>query len=223
MKPLLKVMAILTLIFASTFILGRVFGILTVENVRWLLEEAQQVDPIYVIAAVVLLLFIDLFVAVPTLTITLLAGYFLGFPLGMASALTGTTLAVLGGYIISRRYGDRALGFLVKDENERIKMAQAFARSGPAMIMLARSAPMIPEVTACMAGVTRMPLLRYLTFYVLGTVPYVGIAAYAGSISTLSDPKPAIFAALGLYATLWIGWFIYQRIEAKNRQSKQYS
>lgn len=214
MKPLLKVMGILTLIFASTFILGRVLGILTVENVRWLLEEAQKIDPIYVVAAVVLLLFIDLVVAVPTLTITLLAGYFLGFPLGMAAALTGTTLAVLAGYVISQQYGDRALKYLVKEEQERRNMVTAFIRSGPAMIMLARAAPMIPEVTACMAGVTRMPLLRYLTFYALGTVPYVGIAAYAGSISSLNDPKPTIFAALGLYTVLWIGWFVYQRRQA---------
>jgi len=211
MKSLLKVMLILGLIFASTFILGRVLGILTVDNVRHWLEMAQQVDPVYVIAIVIALLFIDLFFAVPTLAITLLAGYFLGFPVGATAAFTGMTLAVLGGYGISRKYGEKPLNFLIKDAAERSQMVAAFAKSGPAMVMLSRAAPILPEVTACMAGVTRMPLSRYLTFYLLGTIPYVAIAAYAGSISSLSDPKPAIFAALGLYAVLWTGWLIYRR------------
>jgi len=213
MKPLLKVMLILGLIFASTFILGRVLGILTVENVRYLLETAQQVDPLYVIAVVILLLFIDLFVAVPTLTITLLAGYFLGFGTGTATALTGMTLAAIVGYGISMKYGKRPLKFLLKDAQKRNQMVTAFTNNGPAMIMLSRAAPILPEVCACMAGVTRMRLSHYLAFFMLGTIPYVAIAAYAGSISTLSNPEPAIFAALGLYAFLWASWFIYKRYQ----------
>ncbi len=219
MKPLLKVMLILGLIFASTFILGRVLGILTVENVRYLLETAQQVDPIYVIGVVILLLFIDLFVAVPTLTITLLAGYFLGFPAGTATALTGMTLAAIVGYGISMKYGKRPLKFLLKDAQKRNDMVTAFTNNGPAMIMLSRAAPILPEVCACMAGVTRMRLSHYLAFFMLGTIPYVAIAAYAGSISTLSNPEPAIFAALGLYAFLWAGWFFYKRYQKMQRST----
>lgn len=211
MRPLLKIMAALTLIFITIFLLGQVFGLLTVDKVRGLLEAAQQVDPTYIFAAVVILLLFDIILSVPTLATTLLAGFFLGFPMGAAAAFTGLTLAMLVGYTVSWRYGPRAINLLVKKETERAEMVSAFTRNGPAMIMLARSVPMAPEVTACLAGVTCMPLLRYLAFFTLGTVPYVGIAAYAGSISTLNDPKPAIFAALGLYAVLWIGWFVYQR------------
>ncbi|MCF6327330.1 MAG: VTT domain-containing protein [Devosiaceae bacterium] len=211
MKSLLKVMLILGLIFASTFIIGRALGIFTVENVRYLLETARQVAPLYVIGVVILLLFIDLFVAVPTLTITLLAGYFLGFPVGTATAFTGMTLAAFAGYGISWKFGNKPLNFLVKDATKRQQMISAFTNSGPAMIMLSRAVPILPEVTACMAGVTRMQFWRYLSFYSLGTIPYVTIAAYAGSISTLNNPEPAIFAALGLYALLWVGWFFYRR------------
>lgn len=211
MKPLLKIMAALTLVFVAIFLIGHLFALLTVDKVRELLEAAQQIDPAYIFAAVVILLLLDIILSVPTLVTILLTGFFLGFPLGAAAAFTGLTLAMLAGYMISWQYGGRAISMIVKSETERAEMAEAFARSGPAMIMLARSVPMAPEVTACMAGVTRMPLLRYLTFYTLGTIPYVGIAAYAGSISTLNDPKPAILAALGLYAMLWIAWFVHQR------------
>ncbi len=218
MRPLLKIMAVLLLVFLSIFLAGQLFGILTIDKVQSLLETARQIDPAYIFGAVVILLLLDIILSVPTLATTLLAGYFLGFPLGATAAFTGLTLAMLVGYGLSRQYGHRAIGILIKDETERAQMAEAFARNGPAMIMLARAAPMVPEVTACMAGVTRMPLLRYLTFFALGTVPYVGIAAYAGSVSTWDDPQPAIFTALGLYAILWVGWFLYQRREKRNKR-----
>lgn len=211
-------MVALTLIFIAIFLLSQFLGLLTVDKVRALLETAQQINPVYIFAAVVILLLLDIILSVPTLATILLAGFFLGFPLGAAAAATGLTLAMLTGYWVSRKYGAGAISLIVKNETERAEMTDSFARNGPAMIMLARSIPMAPEVTACMAGVTHMPLLRYLIFYALGTLPYIGIASYAGSISSLSDPKPAIFAALGLYAALWIGWFVYQRRQ-KNRLS----
>ncbi len=210
MRPLLKIMVALTLIFIAIFLLGQFFGLLTVDKVRVLLETAQQTDPTYIFAAVIIILLLDIILSVPTLATILLAGFFLGFPLGAAAGLAGLTLAMLTGYMISRKYGDRAINLLIKNETERTEIATSFARNGPAMIMLARAVPMAPEVTACMAGVTHMPLMRYMIFYALGTLPYVAIAAYAGSISSPNDPKPAIFAGLGLYAALWIGWYIYQ-------------
>ncbi len=218
MKSLLKVMLILGAIFASTFILGRVLGILTVENVQFWLEQAQTVDPLYVIGTVVLLLFIDLFVAVPTLTIMILAGYFLGFPAGAATAFTGSALAAFAGYGLSRKWGDRAIGFLIKDEKQRTELEEAFYRNGPVMITLSRAAPIVTEVTACIAGATRMPFWRYVLFFSISTLPYVLIASYAGSISSLENPKPAIFGMLFLYLSLWIGWFLFRRSQGMIKQ-----
>lgn len=211
MKPLIKVMLFLATAFALTFILGRVLGILTVENVKHWLELAGRVDPLWLAATVVALLFLDLFVAVPTLTITILAGFFLGFPAGAAAAFTGMSLAALSGYGIARIWGERATSFLLRNPKDRLDMAEAFSRNGPAMIMLSRAAPIVPEVTACMAGATRMPFARYLGYFSLSTLPYVAIASYAGSISSPESPQPAIYAALALYAVLWVGWYLFRR------------
>lgn len=103
------------------------------------------------------------------------------------------------------------LRFLVREEVERDELKAAFQRSGPVMIMLSRAAPIVPEVTACMAGATQMPLGHYLIFFLIGTFPYIAIAAYAGSISSVDSPQPAIYAALLLYAVLWLGWFLFRR------------
>ncbi|WP_298469438.1 VTT domain-containing protein [uncultured Erythrobacter sp.] len=211
MKTLLKVMVTIAAIFASTFILGRVLGILNEDNVRDWLEIASTLSALTVVAVVVGLLAIDLFVAVPTLTIVILGSYFLGFEMGFAAAMTGSAIAAFGGYAICGRWGEGALAKVIRDEDERAEMRGAFTSHGPGMIMLSRAAPILPEVTACMAGMTRMPLPRFAMFWVVGSLPYMGIAAYAGSVSTLEDPRPAIFAALGLYAVMWTGWFIYRR------------
>lgn len=211
MKTLLKVMLTIAAIFASTFILGRVLGILTEDNVRDWLELASTLSALTVAAVVIGLLAIDLFVAVPTLTIVILGSYFLGFEWGFAAAMLGSALAAFGGYAICNRWGEGALSRVIRDEKQRSEMRDAFTAHGPGMIMLARAAPILPEVTACMAGMTKMPLLRFAMFWVIGTLPYMGIAAYAGSVSTLDDPRPAIFAALGLYAVMWAGWFAYRK------------
>lgn len=211
MKPLIKVMLIVGAVFASTFILGRVLGILTVDNVQMWLETVQSTNPAWVAALVVLLLFADLFVAVPTLTVTILAGFFLGFPGGFATGLTGMSLAAFCGYAMSWRWGDVVIRRLVKAPGEREALREAFQLSGPVMILLSRAAPMVPEVAACMAGATQMPFSRYVFFFGLSTLPYVAIAAYAGSISSVDSPQPAIFAAILLYAVLWFGWFWFRR------------
>ena len=169
MKYLIKVMLILGCTFATTFIVGRLLGILTVENVQNWLDWAGRVDPLVVTGIVVLLLFADLFVAVPTLTITILAGYFLGFPLGAAAAFIGMCLAAYSGYEISRMWGQRGIAFLVKDAEDRASLVASFQASGPAMIMLSRAVPIVTEVSACMAGATRMPLARYSAFFAVGT------------------------------------------------------
>lgn len=211
MRPLILVMVTLACIFASTFIIGRAAGVLTADNVRLWLEQVHQTDAVYVMAVVIALLFADLFVAVPTLTITILAGYFLGFGPGASTAFVGASAAAFTGYALCRRWGERGIAMIVRDESERRDLGASFQASGPVMILLSRAAPILPEVTACMAGATGMPLLRYAAFFSLGTLPYVLIAAYAGSISSIDDPRPAIYTAILLYAIMWTGWYLVRR------------
>ena len=162
------------------------------------------------IALVIGLLFLDLFVAIPTLTIIILGGYFLGFELGLLAATTGSALAAFGGYAFCHRWGERALAKIIRSEQQRSEIRESFGAHGPGMILLARAAPILPEVTACMAGITRMPFARFASFWCIGTLPYVTIATYAGSVSTIDNPMPAIYAVLGLYAVMWTGWYIYR-------------
>lgn len=215
MKPLLKVFFIVAGCFATTFLLIKFTGVLTVGQIEDWLIQAQKLSPFYVGSIVALLLFADLFIAVPTLTVTILSGYFLGYAYGATAAFTGMLSAGVCGYILSRYYGNAILGFLLKDNAKRNEAISTFQERGFVMILLSRAMPILPEASACLSGMTRMPFGRFLIAWLISSVPYVLIAAYAGSVSSLDNPKPAIFTAIGMTIFLWAAWLIYHQISKK--------
>ncbi len=211
MKPLLKIMGLLALLFASTFLILNASGVITVDKIEAWLMAAKSANPIFVGAIVALLLFADLVIAVPTLATLLLAGYFIGALPGALAGAIGLLAAGLGGYFISRRYGDALVVHIVKEAAEREKAVETFLQHGPVVILLARAMPILPEVSACMAGLTRMPFWKFLALWLVNVVPYCLLASYAGSISTLEDPTPAILTAIGLSVFFWSAWAIFNR------------
>lgn len=220
MKSLIKVTLVIAVIFASTFIFAKVFGVLSLEQIQSWLEQAHQASDSVLVVVVIILLFADLFVAIPTLSICILAGYFLGFGLGAFAALIGVMLAGTSGYWISRLYGERFLNRLLKQQQQREQLKVSFKKHGFVMILLSRATPILPEVSACLAGMTCMPFLRFKLAWCLVSLPYVLIAAYSGSISSVNDPKPAIIAALGLSAVFAICWTIFKRKVRRDKMQK---
>lgn len=216
MKSLLKVALVLFTLFASTFLLLNIMGILTVDQIELWLTNAKDLPPIYIGLFVASLLFLDLFIAVPTLTIAILAGYFLGHMYGFVVVFIGFSLAGIGGYCLSRLYGNKLLKFLIKDEVKRNEATLLFKKHGVVTILLSRAMPILPEVSACLAGMMYLPFKRFLMAWILSSVPYALIATYAGSISTFNDPKPAIYTAIGLSVFLWCCWFLYRRWDRKS-------
>lgn len=211
MKPLAKAILVLMVGFAAIFLLLKTLAGLSFADVEAWLAEAQEMSPGYVATLVILLLLADLAVSVPTLTITMLAGLFLGQAAGSIAVLAGLYGAGLLGYALSRRFGERMFAVLLRNVEQRQEAAAAFEVHGFGMIMLARAMPILPEATACMAGMTGMPLTRFLAAWSLNSVPYVLIATYAGSISSLNDPMPAIYTAFAISGSLWLGWFFLRR------------
>lgn len=197
--------------FTTMFVIMKFTGILTIDQIEGWLHQAKNISPLYVGLIIVTLLFADLFIAVPTLTIIILSGYFLGFFYGVIFSLSGVILAGSVGYALSRYYGDRILNYLIKDDEKRDEAVTTFRQHGFIMILLSRAMPILPEVSACLAGMTKMSFKKFLFAWLLSAVPYILIATYAGSISTLENPKPAIFIAIGISAFFWITWYFYHK------------
>lgn len=208
MKDLLKTMFVLAALFASTFIIIKSTGLITLDDINRWLEEAQNIHPAYLSLVVIGLLFLDLFIAIPTMTVAILAGYFLGWPLGAAAAITGFFLAGTTGYGLSRRYGWALLHRIYKERDRLDEMHSVFTTYGPFMLIICRAMPILPEVSCCIAGATRMRFALFIAMYALGTVPYALVVTYAGSISSAEQPTPAIAAAIVLSSGLWLTWYL---------------
>lgn len=221
MKALFKVMVIIAIVFASTFIILRLTGVLSIEHIESLFNRANAISPAYIIGITVLFLFCDLFIALPTLTITILAGFFLGHFYGTIAAISGMMLAGICGYFLCARFGDKLFTFVVKDGEQREQAKQMFKKHGFTMILLSRAVPILPETTACLAGMTGMSFKRFLCAWSISTIPYCVIAVYSGSISSIENPKPAILTAVILTASLWFGWYLFNHISGRKNSLLQ--
>lgn len=219
MKPLIKIMAILALFFASTFIILQSTGLITVDRIEQWLAAAKNVNAFYIALTITGLLFADLFIAVPTLTVMILGGYFLGAVWGSLAAICGLFLAGCCGYAISRKYGHLLLEFLLKDQQQRAAAVGLFREHGAVVILLSRATPILPEVSACMAGLTHMNFYKFLVLWSISTIPYAIIAAAAGAVSTVQNPKPAILAAVGLTGFFWLGWALFRRYKKSTNKA----
>ena len=201
-KAIMRFVGVLVLIFTLTLLLFKGLDVLSIEDIKYWLQEAQQWSPIWVGSLIIALLMVDLFIAVPTLSLTILSGFFLGLEMGILFSSVGLMLAGSLGYLISRYHGAKLLTWVCKDESEQKGMIHLFQTLGPLSLLLCRAAPMLPEITSCLAGTTRMPYWKYVLYYALGSLPYSAIAVYSGSISTVDNPSPALYTYVGMFAVL---------------------
>lgn len=211
MKQLITIALILATAFASTFIVIKATGVLTIEDVKRWLTMASEIDPLYVALAVIILLFADLFIAIPNLTICILSGYFLGWLTGGLASTAGMMLAGIVGYWICWAIGPKLLLKMYKDPKKLAEMQGIFSEHGATVILMCRAMPILPEVVACLAGANKMSFFRFMVYYSISTIPYSFIAAYAGSKSSIANPTPAILTAIGISLALWLAWFIFLR------------
>lgn len=211
MKQLLLTAAVLAGVFGSTFLIANLTGLLTVDDIKNGLSAVDKANPLYVALIVAVVLFSDIFIAIPTLSVSILSGYFLGSMFGGLAAATGMMLAGIAGYLICWLYGPGLLLKIYKDEDNLNRMRVIFNEHGISVLLMCRAMPILPEVCCCLSGANRMPFLKFLFFYSSATVPYAFIASYAGSKSTLADPTPALMTAVAVSLTLWLCWFVFLR------------
>ncbi|HVJ15347.1 MAG TPA: VTT domain-containing protein [Polyangiaceae bacterium] len=189
MKRALRTALILLAVFAgAALILGLLVDFDAGDVRRWLVASRER--PGLVFAAVVALLAVDSVLTVPTIGTVLAAGYLLGPFWGALGSFTGMMLAGSICY-----WGGRIVG-----SRRWTSSDAAVSEVGPAALLVARSAPMLPEVVSAMAGSGRMRPHRYYLYFGLGNLPFAVLVAYAGSVSTLERPWPAIVAGVAVPA-----------------------
>lgn len=206
MKDLLTVAAVLAALFASTFFLVQWSGLIPEVGVVAWLESLRAIDPLWLVAGVIVLLLLDLLVAIPTMTTILLAGWLLGPVAGGAAAAVGLMLLGAFGYALGRGLGRPVLLRILRDPARLAAIEAAFARQDMAVLFTCQALPILPELSATLAGVSRMALPRFLFGYAVGVVPFAFIVAWGGAASSPDDLRPAILTVVGVSLVLLLSW-----------------
>lgn len=191
MKKTAKFAAIMLAVFMSVGVINYFGGWVTPDSVEaWL--TAMQSRPWLLALAIVAVLSVDSLLSIPTIATGIIAGYMLGAVAGGATTAVGVLAAGSICYWSARLSGK--VGFVSDDTLNEIRTTVGDV--GPVPLIISRAAPMLPEVMSVLAGVGKMPAQKYYLYFGLGNVPVAFALAFAGSISTVDSPMPAVVAGL---------------------------
>lgn len=210
MVRLFWIFALLALLVLIPFLiwgegLERAFGQEAV--VAWLADYGR-----WAWAAGILLLASDLVLPIPATAV--MAG--LGFVYGpLWGGLIGTAGGLLGGalgYGLCRAFG-RPLALRVLGREDLEQGERLFARAGGWLVVLSRWLPILPEVIACMAGLSRMPVRTFVIALLCGSAP-LGFAFAAIGHAGVEHPVLALALSALAPPILWLAVRPYVRARA---------
>lgn len=152
-------------------------------------------------AAGMVLLMSDLFLPIPGTVIMSALGLVYGTVIGGLIAFAGSFLSGAFSYLLCRLLGRGAARRLL-GEKDLEKGEKLFSNVGGWIVVLSRWLPLFPEVVACMAGLTRMPAIRFLFALACGSLPLAFAFAAVGEYGTV-NPGVALLLSAGAPAVLW--------------------
>ncbi|MCZ6675194.1 MAG: VTT domain-containing protein [Verrucomicrobia bacterium] len=153
-------------------------------------------------AAGVGLLFLDFILPIPGTAVMSALGFVYGPVIGGLIASSGSFFAGVAAYAACRLLGPGVAKKLLGEKDYHRGMT-LFADAGGWIVVLSRWLPLLPEVVACMAGLTRMPLSKFLLAMACGSLPLGFVFAYIGSTGS-ANPLMAIVLSAGIPPILWL-------------------
>jgi len=151
------------------------------------------------------LLIVDLFLPVPGTVVMSALGLIYGWVAGGLIGALGSIVSGLLAYGLSAKLGRKAARWLAGEagilEGERL-----FNRElGGWIVALSRWMPVLPEVIACLAGISHMPMRRFLPALVAGSLPMGFVFAWIGETGEKS-PVLAVGLSAGLPPLIWLAF-----------------
>ena len=148
------------------------------------------------------LLCLDLVLPIPGTAVMAALGFVYGPIVGGAISAVGSVLSGLLAYGLCRAMGKR-VAIRLLGQKDYDKGQAFFGRAGGWVIVLSRWMPLLPEVVACMAGLTKMPSSRFAAALACGSVPLGFTYAFVGSAG---GERPALAMGLSVFLPplLWI-------------------
>ncbi len=166
-------------------------------SVAWLLKYGR-----WAWAAGVGLLVLDLFLPIPETAVVAALGFVYGPIAGGLISAVGLILSGLLAYGLCRLLGRRVARLILGDKDLE-RSERLFRNAGGWLVVLSRWLPVFPEVIACLAGLTRMPALPFVTALVCGSTPLAFLVAAIGHAGG-EHPVLVITLSAVLPVILWL-------------------
>lgn len=145
----------------------------------------------------------------------------------VGAAVLGTTLGSLllygvsyaGGRPLLERYGR----YVLIDAHDLDVADRWFARYGDFAVFIARMVPIVRSLISIPAGVSHMPLWRFLLFSALGTIPWCMLLIWLGLVlgerwaEVKELIRPVEYAAYAIVAAA-IGFFLWRQLRRPGRR-----
>jgi uncharacterized membrane protein YdjX (TVP38/TMEM64 family) len=149
------------------------------------------------------LLVADILLPIPSTLVMSALGLTYGPLVGGLYAATGSALAGLIAYGLSRWLG-RPLALRLAGEAGLREGEGFFATGGAWLVACSRCLPILPEAVACLAGLNRMPFRTFLLAVLCGSLPMGFVFAAIGALGQ-DEPAWALALSVVVPALLWLG------------------
>jgi uncharacterized membrane protein YdjX (TVP38/TMEM64 family) len=171
-------------------------------SVEWLRQQGK-----YAWLAGLILLASDLVLPIPATAVMAALGLIYGPVVGGLIGSAGSFLSGFIAYGLCRMLGRKA-AVKVVGEKDLQKGEELFTRLGGWLVAVSRWLPLFPEVIACMAGLTRMPVRLFVVALLCGSVPMAFTYAAIGHAG-VEHPGMAVALSALVPPVLWLvvqGW-----------------
>jgi uncharacterized membrane protein YdjX (TVP38/TMEM64 family) len=218
MKKIIIIVTVLVVLFTVLFMIGENIGILKGEHIEKQISAfgSTLTGRICMSLTIIGLLVIDILLPIPSSIVMTLSGKLLGFFPGGIISFIGALLAAWLGFFACR-FGGKKVFIRLIGEEDISKVKAWFEKYGIFAIILSRPVPMLTEILSCLAGLSQVSPLLFTLAVIFGTLPICFVYSYAGQISSIFNPWPAIWVALAIPA---IGWGIVRVIKGKKKELK---
>lgn len=196
MTRLLGLFLLLTLAVVVPFLIwGESFS--QERAIAWLIDWGAWAG-----LAGIILLIADLLLPIPASAVMAALGIMYGPVAGGSIATLGSFLSGALAYLLCRNFG-RAAALRLLGADGLVEGERLFAQAGGWLVALSRWLPVLPEVIACMAGLTRMPPRTFFAALACGSAP-LGFAFAGLGHAGGDDPLLVILVSAGLPPLLWL-------------------
>lgn len=150
----------------------------------------------------ILLLMSDIILPIPGTAVMVTLGLVYGPILGGVVGSIGSILSGVVAYLLCRKFG-RKIAIKIAGDKAIQQGENIFERTGAWLVVLSRWLPVMPEVIACMAGLSRMSSRLFIAALATGSIPLAFIFSIIGA-SSKENPKLTIILSILAPAVLWL-------------------